>query len=81
MRRALVESLARPGRNFTGLATNPSSAIFGKQLELLKETVPRVTRVAVLANSANLQSPPQLEETRNAASRLGVTLITVDVIR
>ena len=73
-----VESLARPGRNITGLATSTGNELFGKQLELLKETVPKVTRVAVLSNSVNLQSPLQLEETRSAATRLGVTLITVD---
>ena len=74
-----VESLARPGGNITGLATSTGNELFGKQLELLKETVPKVTRVAALANAANLQSPLQLEETRSAASRLGLTLIVVDV--
>jgi putative ABC transport system substrate-binding protein len=73
-----VESLARPGRNITGLATSPGNEIFGKQVELIKETVPKVTRVAVLANAANPQSPLQLEATRSAASRLELTLITVD---
>jgi putative ABC transport system substrate-binding protein len=73
-----VESLARPGGNITGLITNAGSEIFGKQLEILKESFPKVTRVAVLANPANLQSPLQLKETRAAASGLAVTLLTFE---
>ena len=47
-----VASLARPGGNITGLSTL-SPEISGKQLELLKETVPKLSRVAVLGNSTN----------------------------
>jgi putative ABC transport system substrate-binding protein len=46
----LVASLARPGGNVTGVAYSFHTDIFGKQLELLKEVVPRVRRVAVLSN-------------------------------
>jgi ABC-type uncharacterized transport system substrate-binding protein len=73
-----VQSLARPGGNITGLVTNAGSEIFGKQLELLKESVPKVTRVALLSNPANLQAPLQLKATRSAASGLAVTLITFE---
>ena len=48
----LVESLAHPGGNVTGL-TNLTVDLGGKQLELLKEVLPKLSRVAVLGNSAN----------------------------
>jgi putative tryptophan/tyrosine transport system substrate-binding protein len=73
-----VASLARPGRNITGFSTTAGAEIFGKQLELLKETVPKATRVAVLSNPASGQSPEQLKETRAAAPGLGVTLLALD---
>src|SRR5512134_2755871 len=44
----LVASLARPGGNATGLTLTPALDIYGKQLELLKETIPKASRVAVL---------------------------------
>ena len=47
--RGLVQSLARPGGNITGLSLRPPE-VFGKMLELLKETVPNLSRVAVLWN-------------------------------
>jgi ABC-type uncharacterized transport system substrate-binding protein len=53
VRTGLVTSLARPGGNVTGVA-NLRPALTGKWLELLKEIVPGITRVAVLANPANL---------------------------
>jgi putative ABC transport system substrate-binding protein len=49
----LVASLARPGGNITGVAYSVGSETFGKQLELLKELLPRLRRVAVLANANN----------------------------
>ena len=51
----LVESLARPGGNVTGI-TNLSRELSGKRLELLKEAVPKLARVAVLYDPANLAS-------------------------
>jgi putative ABC transport system substrate-binding protein len=74
----LVTSLARPGGNVTGLSTSPGPEIFGKQLELLKQTVPKVARVAVLSNPAAVQSPQQLKETRTAAQGLTVTLLELE---
>ena len=49
----LVPSLARPGGNVTGLTYGVDTEIFGKQLQLLKEVVPNVRRVAVLTNPAS----------------------------
>jgi putative ABC transport system substrate-binding protein len=49
----LAQSLARPGGSFTGLSTAVPETFFGKQLELLREAVPRVARVAVLSNPRN----------------------------
>jgi putative tryptophan/tyrosine transport system substrate-binding protein len=66
----LAASLARPGGNATGLS-NFSGALSAKRLELLKETVPGLSRVAVLANSATA-AEQQLEETRHAAQVLGL---------
>ena len=57
----LVESLARPGGNVTGV-TNLSRELGGKRLELLKEAVPKVARVAVLYDPANPPSVVWVEE-------------------
>jgi putative ABC transport system substrate-binding protein len=74
----LVKGLARPGENVTGLS-NLSPELTGKHLELLKETAPRITRVAVLWNAAN-PVEVRLWRARQAAARsLGVTLIPVEV--
>jgi len=70
----LVQSLARPGGNITGPTLTGGLAILGKQLELLKESVPGVSRVAVLWNPANPMLPPQLRETEVAARALRVHL-------
>jgi putative tryptophan/tyrosine transport system substrate-binding protein len=56
----LVESLARPGGNVTGI-TNLTGELSGKRLELLKEAVPKLARVAVLYDPAN---PPSLHEVK-----------------
>ena len=69
----LVASLARPGGNITGLSTL-APEIVGKQLELLKEIVPRVSRVAVLWNPTNQAHPLPLGEAKVAARSLGVQL-------
>ena len=70
----LVESLARPGGNVTGV-TNLSRELGGKRLELLKEAVPKVARVAVLYDPANPDSVRELKEVLPAAARaLGLTI-------
>jgi ABC-type uncharacterized transport system substrate-binding protein len=69
----LVASLARPGGNITGLATMAPEVV-GKQLELLKELAPKVSRVAVLQNPSNHGHPPQLRQAEGAARALGAQL-------
>jgi putative ABC transport system substrate-binding protein len=64
----LVESLARPGGNVTGL-TNLTGELGGKRLELLKEAVPKVTRVAVLHDPATLAGVQQVKEVLPVAAR------------
>ena len=75
----IVDSLARPGGNLTGLSLQ-SPELGGKRLELLKEVVPKVSRVAVLL--WDRQSPGttlQLKEIDAAATALGLQLQTVEV--
>ena len=64
----LVESLARPGGNVTGI-TNLTRELGGKRLELLKEAVPKLARVAVLYDSANPASVRELKEVLPVAAR------------
>jgi ABC-type uncharacterized transport system substrate-binding protein len=66
-------SLARPGGNITGFSTHYPE-ISGKQLELLKEIVPRLSRVAVLGNSTVPGNAQALKETERAAGLFGVKL-------
>jgi putative ABC transport system substrate-binding protein len=73
-----VASLARPGGNITGLATL-APEISGKQLELLNEIVPRLSRVAVLGNSTVPGNAQSLRETELAAGAFGVKLQYLDV--
>jgi putative ABC transport system substrate-binding protein len=75
-----VASLARPGGNITGLSTL-APEISGKQLELLTETVPRLSRVAVLGTSTNPGNTQSLRETELAAGGLGVKLQFLDIFR
>jgi putative tryptophan/tyrosine transport system substrate-binding protein len=67
----LVASLARPGGNITGL-TARGQELSGKRLEVLKETVPKVSRVAVLSNPTNPDSVLSLKGIEVAARALGV---------
>ena len=73
-----VTSLARPGRNITGLAILRPE-LSGKRLELLKETVPRLSHVAVFASSASQDYPQVLKETELAAAALAVKLQYMDI--
>jgi putative ABC transport system substrate-binding protein len=75
----LVESLARPGGNVTGLSSL-SRELAGKRLELLKEAVPKIARVAVLYEPAILGSLPEVREVLPAAARaLGLTVRSWEV--
>jgi putative tryptophan/tyrosine transport system substrate-binding protein len=73
----LVASLARPGGNVTGL-TVMSPDLAGKQLQLLKEVVPKVSRVALLRNPDNPAGTAMLREAEAAAQALGVRLQTLE---
>ena len=73
-----VASLARPGGNITGLATL-SPELSGKRLELLKEIVPKLNRVAVLGTSTNPGNAQGLKETELAAKAFRVQLQYLDV--
>ena len=74
-----VASLARPGGNITGLSSLLPE-LSGKRLELLKEIVPRLSRVAVLGNSTNPANAPSLKEVELAAKAFGVKLQYLDVL-
>ena len=74
-----VSSLARPGGNITGLSTL-GPEISGKRLELLKEIVPKLSRVAVLGTSTNPGNATQLRETELAAGALKVKRQYLDVL-
>ena len=74
----LVDSLARPGGNLTGCAgMDPELA--GKRLELLKQIVPRLTRVAFVVSPSSPMSPPHVREAQKAATALGIRLQVVEV--
>jgi putative ABC transport system substrate-binding protein len=76
--KGVVASLARPGGNITG-QTIIAPDVTGKRLELLREVVPALTRVAVLWNPDNPVSVPELKETQAAARSLGLELQSLHV--
>src|SRR5215831_4832753 len=73
----LIRSLARPGGNVTGVSYSVAADIFGKDLELLREAVPKVRRVAVLANPAGPTHALILDNIKTAAGSLGLPLLPV----
>jgi putative ABC transport system substrate-binding protein len=74
-----VASLARPGGNITGLSTL-TPEISGKQLEILKEIVPKLSRVSVLGSSANPGNAQVLKELEATAGTFSVQLQHLDVL-
>jgi putative tryptophan/tyrosine transport system substrate-binding protein len=74
-----VESLAQPGGNITGLSTL-SPELSGKRLELLKEVIPKLFRIAVLETSIQPGNAQSLKETELAARVFGVHLQYLDVL-
>ena len=74
----LVDSLARPGGNITGF-TIIAPVLSGKRLELLKETVPKLSRVGVLWNPRSPGSVQQWNESQLAARELGLQLYSMEV--
>ena len=74
----LVDSLARPGGNITGFSSI-EAVLAGKRLELLKEAVPKISRVAVLWNPHDPSSAQQWKESQVAARELGLQLHSMEV--
>ena len=76
----LVASLAKPGANVTGVLISPEGSLAAKKLELLRETVPRATRIALLlADDPGAGTGQQLREVQQAAATLGVELVVATV--
>ncbi len=74
----MVESLARPGGNVTGMSAFVTQ-LTQKRIELLKELVPSITRVGALDNLTNASVPAQWDETKLAAQTLGLQALMFDV--
>jgi ABC-type uncharacterized transport system substrate-binding protein len=74
----MVESLARPGGNVTGLSAFVTE-LTGKRIEIMRELMPEMSRIALLDNMANSSVPPQWDEMQKAASVLGVQPQLCDV--
>lgn len=74
----IVASLARPGGNITG-NTAIAAEIMSKNMELIREALPKAARVAAFANTADPFTPPYLQHIEAAASRLGITIDRVMV--
>ena len=70
----LVTSLRNPGGNVTGTTFTPGPEIYGKQLQILRESVPNASRMAILWNPADVATPLQLREVEGAARSLGIRL-------
>jgi putative tryptophan/tyrosine transport system substrate-binding protein len=75
----LVTTLARPAGNITGLSSMTAD-LAGKRLELLREILPKLSRMAVLGQSRNAGNGIQLRETERAAATLGVQLQYLDIL-
>ena len=75
----LIKSLARPGGNVTG-TTSMLPDLGGKQIEMLHQVLPSVRRIAFLSNPTNAGAAPTLRSAADAAQRLGLELVAVDVI-
>ena len=75
---AIVSSFARPGGNITGVITF-STELTAKRIEIIKELVPNLSRVALLHNMSNPAVPPEWEETKTAARSLALQAELLDV--
>src|SRR6516225_1838244 len=76
----IVASLARPGGNVTGLSNQAPDTV-GKRLELLREAVPALRRLAIMGNSGNAGIAVEMRETEAAARILGLEVTAVDIRR
>lgn len=78
VRLGLVTSLARPGGNVTGFTISTGPELYGKRLELLREALPGLNRVAIMWNPSNEDSRVSLEAIDTSAKRLGLHLTVVE---
>jgi len=76
VRQRLVASLARPGGNVTGLSIQ-AAELAGKRLELLREVVPQLHRLASMFDVGNPQPALEMDETQAAARTLGLEVAPV----
>jgi putative ABC transport system substrate-binding protein len=76
----LVASLARPGGNITGLSLQQSD-IAGKRLELLREVVPGLRRLAIMANSNNAAAVSDMRDAQATARTIGLDIVTPEIRR
>jgi putative tryptophan/tyrosine transport system substrate-binding protein len=76
----LAESLARPGGNVTGLS-NQSADLAGKRLELFREVVPNLSRLAIMANTGSPIAVLEMDEVQEAARTLGLDVAAFEIRR
>jgi putative tryptophan/tyrosine transport system substrate-binding protein len=76
----LVASLARPGGNVTGLS-NQAPDLAGKRIDILREVVPGLRRLAIMGNSGNASVALEMDEVQTLARSLGFDATTVDIRR
>jgi putative tryptophan/tyrosine transport system substrate-binding protein len=76
----LVASLGHPGGNVTGLSLQAAN-LAGKRLELLREIIPRLRRLAIIFNAGNEQTVLEMSETRAAAQTLGLEVVPLEIRR
>jgi putative ABC transport system substrate-binding protein len=78
VRSGLVSSLAKPGGNVTGLSLQATN-LAGKRLEILRELIPELRRLAVIFNAGNDQTVLEMSETRAAARTLGLDVALLEI--
>jgi putative ABC transport system substrate-binding protein len=71
----IVDSLARPGGNITGICTDSGPEVIGKRLELLREAVPRMSKAGFLASRRVWEGPFGIAVLQPAAERMGISII------
>jgi len=76
----VVASLARPGGNVTGLS-NQAPDLAGKRLELLREVIPGLRRLAILANVSTPTALPEIDDVQAAAHTLGLEVAILEIRR
>src|SRR5262249_31697317 len=74
----LVANLARPGGNVTGLS-NQTGDLAAKRVELLREVLPRLARLAILVNAANPASVDEMRQAEAAARALGLMVDVIEI--